>query len=410
MKRPTALLPPGERRVAAEVFIGTAFVLVLFAKLQGVAGLGLAGVGLLLAAGLLLVVQSPVGSIPLGYALLIALAELLAVSRFFPVLGLGLLATVPVLASRYGQGDAGRRVMRWAIAGVACGVAAAGMRQLVPGPSAGRTLLHVTVAGTVFLAMDLLTRRLWPSPTAPRMRLSEAWPVNLSLLCAAGLIAVGYKQEPWMALVALFPLLLTRFAFDRYAAAQQAYRQTIKALSIVPEVAGVTPLGHGERSAVYAVALARRLGMTSEAVDRIATAARLHHIGYVTLDDPQQLSHVTDKYLLSRLGGDILRQTQFLSEVGDLVESVHSADPQFKTREAAVLRVAAEFDNLVLEDPSRAPGAVELLAASETDAFDAAAVLALRWVLEEDPELVERAISSGAPLTEAAASSEVARG
>jgi hypothetical protein len=243
------------------------------------------------------------------------------------------------------------------------------------------------------------------------MLLSESWPVHLSLLCAAGLIAVGYQQDGvWMAMVALLPLLLTRFAFDRYAAAQQAYRQTIKALSIVPEVAGVTPLGHGERSAVYAVALARRLGLTTEAVDRIATAARLHHIGYVTLDDPQQATHSSDRHLLSRLGGDILRETQFLADVGDLVESVHSADPRFRSREAAVLRVAASFDHLVGEDPGRARGAVEVVAAREVDAYDAAAVLALRWVLKEDPDVVQRAIASGAPLTEAAASSKAAHG
>jgi hypothetical protein len=130
----------------------------------------------------------------------------------------------------------------------------------------------------------------------------------------------------------------------------------------------------------------------------------------VTLDDPQQATHNNDRHLLSRLGGDILRETQFLADVGDLVESVHSADPRFKTREAAALRIAAQFDNYVLEDPERVLGAVELIAARETDAYDAAAVLALRWVLEEDPDIVERAIASGAPLTEALASSRAAHG
>src|SRR3954447_2521440 len=145
-----------------------------------------------------------------------------------------------------------------------------------------------------------------------------------------------------MALVALVPLVLTRFAFDRYAAAQEAYRQTIKALSIVPEVAGVTPLGHGERSAVYAVALARQLGLSSDALDRVATAARLHHIGYVTLDDPSDAAHHQNRVLLAKLGGDILRETEFLADVGDLVESIHAEE--VTSREAAVLRIATGFD------------------------------------------------------------------
>src|SRR5205807_8744158 len=137
------------------------------------------------------------------------------------------------------------------------------------------------------------------SPHRERVRLRLAAPVYLSLLCAAALLAVAYRRDGvWMALVAVIPLVLTRFAFERYAAAQAAYQQTIKALSIVPEVAGVTPLGHGERSAVYAVALARQLGLNNEAVERVATAARLHHIGYVTLDDPQEAAQHANRVLL----------------------------------------------------------------------------------------------------------------
>src|SRR5207302_6347821 len=133
----------------------------------------------------------------------------------------------------------------------------------------------------------------------------------ISLLCAAGLLTAAYQKDHWMALVALVPLVMTRFAFDRYAAAREAYRQTIKALSIVPEVAGVTPMGHGERSAVYAVALARQLGLSNDAIERVATAARLHHIGYVTLDDPNDARLLANRQLLARLRRDILREPAF---------------------------------------------------------------------------------------------------
>lgn len=402
MRRPLALLARGERRVAAEALLGTAAALALLARIHGLAGLGYMGLGLLLAASLLVVVQAPIGSVPLGYALVIALADLTRVEVFFPVLGLALIATAPVLANRYGHGDSARRVIRWLAASAGAVGAAALARAVVPGTSPLITLLHVSLAGTGFLSLELLLRNLLPTVTSPPTRFRDSWPVGVSLVCASGLFAVAYRQDGmWMALVALIPLVLTRFAFDRYAAAQLAYRQTIKALSIVPEVAGVTPLGHGERSAVYAVALARRLSLNDDVVDRIATAARLHHIGYVTVDDPQESVHTSDHRLLARLGGDILRQTKFLADVGDLVESVH-ADEGALTREAAVLQVATAFDHLVLEDPGRAQGAVELLAFRQTDPYGAAAVLALRWVLEEDPVVLERAIASGKPLTEAA--------
>lgn len=399
--RAAALLPEGERRVAAEVFVATAGLLVLMARMHGLAGLGVAALGMLLAAGLLIVIQAPIGSVPLGYALLIAVAALADVSAYFTVVGLAILATVPVLAVRYGHEDTVRRVIRWVVASCACGGAAVGMRLVAPGSTADAALLHACVAGAVFLAVDLGLRRALPVPTAPPVRIGESWPVQVSLLCAAGLLTVAYqKGGPWMALVALLPLVMTRFAFERYAAAQQAYRQTIKALSIVPEVAGVTPLGHGERSAVYAVALARALGLNNESVERVATAARLHHIGYVTLDDPQDAGVRENRVLLAKLGGEILRETEFLADVGDLVENVHAEE--VTSREAAVLRIATAFDHLVLEDPARALGAVQLLNFRQHDPYGAAAAVVLRDVLNEDPAVVERAIASGAPLTEAA--------
>jgi hypothetical protein len=391
--------------------LGVAAALALLAQLDGLAGLRAAGLAFLLGASLLLVVQAPVGSVPVGYALIVALAELAGPVLYFPVLGVGLLLTVPVLAIRYGHRDASRRLMCWLIAGSACGGAAIAVNAVVPGARPELTLLHVCAIGVVFLGMDLLLRRWVPTTSAAPMRLSESWPVQVSLLCAAAFLAVTYRQDgKWMVLVAILPLVMTRFAFARYAAAQLAYRQTIKALSIIPEVAGVTPLGHGERSAVYAVAIARELGLNHEAIDRVATAARLHHIGYVTLDDPEDAALMDNRRLLARLGGDILRETEFLANVGDLVESVHAENMAHSTREGGVLRVATAFDHLVLEKPERAPGAVQLLAFDQSDPYGAAAVLALRRVLEDDPDLLGRAIATTAPLTEAAASSRAGRG
>jgi len=329
--------------------------------------------------------------------------------RYFLVAAFALLAAVPTLVSRYGRSDAGSNLVVWLSASIAAGVAAAIAGLLAPGDSPMLTLVHVVVAGVAFLGADFVARNWRAAPGSVPVSLRQAVPVYVSLVCAAGLTAVAYRdgREFW-SLVALLPLVLTKFAFDRYAAAEQAYQQTIKALSIIPEVAGVTPLGHGERSAAYAVALARRLGLSDDATRRVATAARLHHIGYVTLDDPRDAVETRDRQHLSRLGGDILRQTQFLTDIGDLVETVDAPEVALMTREVAVLRVATAFDHLVLEDPLRARGAVGLLASQQKEPYGAAAVLALRWLVEEDPGFLERSIASGAPLTEAAASSTAA--
>src|SRR3954451_25020544 len=186
--RTSALLPEGERRVAAEVFTATSVLLVLLARVQGLTGLAVAALAMLLAAGLLVVIQAPIGSVPLGYALLIAVAALADVGTYFTVVGLGILATVPVLAARYGHEDTVCRVVRWTVAACACGGAAAATRYLVPGSTDDITLLYASVAGAVFLAAALGLRKVLPVPTAPPVRLGESWMVQVCLLCAAGLL------------------------------------------------------------------------------------------------------------------------------------------------------------------------------------------------------------------------------
>jgi len=411
VNRQTRLFPKVERRIAMEVLLAGSIALVLLARVDGLAGLKMAALGLLVAAGLLLVVKGPDGPVPLGYALLIAVAGLASASTYFVVAAFALLAAAPTLVSRHGRAGAVRRLVVWLSASVAAGSAAAAARFVAPGDSAMWILAYTVVAGVAFLGTDFFARNWRAAPGSEPTSLRRAAPVYLSILCAAGLTAVAYLHgQELLSLVALLPLILTKFAFDRYAAADEAYQQTIKALSIVPEVAGVTPFGHGERSAAYAVALARRLGLPDDATDRVATAARLHHIGYVTLDDPLEAMENRDRDYLSRLGGDILRETQFLADIGGLVETVDAEQVQPMTREAAVLRVASAFDHLVLENPGRAEGAVQLLASQQSDPYGSAAVLALRWLIEEDPAFLERSIASGRPLTDAAAASTVAHG
>lgn len=407
MKERVVLPVMRDRRLAVEALLAASVGFALLAQVHGFEALTMAGLGFLVAGTMLLAVQAPAGPVPLGYAIVIALTAVLSGREFFPVVSLGLLLTVVPLVVRFGRGEAGSSVVRWGLASFVGGGMAAFTKYLGASHSPRGTLLIVAVAGVSFLCVDLVTRNWRLPPTARRTNLRRAAPVYLSLLCAAGLIALA-SNHIWMAIVAGLPLVLTRFAFDRYAAAEQAYRQTIKALSIVPEVAGVSPFGHGERSAVYAVALARELGLAEDAIERVATAARLHHIGYITLDDPDE-AHGANQLLLARLGGDILRETEFLADVGDLVESVQN-DAKMVTREAAVVRVATTFDDLVLEHPGRAQGALELIAFHHSGPYIAAAVLALRRVLENDSTILDRAVASGAPLTEAAAASGALHG
>jgi hypothetical protein len=207
----------------------------------------------------------------------------------------------------------------------------------------------------------------------------------------------------------VLPLLMTGYSFRRYSAARETYEQTIQALGIVPELAGHVSLGHSERTAAYVVDLARSMALPSSVRDRLVMTARLHDIGRVALeDDPSELGVAG----AGRAGAEMLRETGFLAGVADLVEAV-GALPESEMdigrgREAALVRVAGAFDDMVGDDASRARGALAILKSRLRDPESSEIVSRLRQLHDEDPAFVARAIEKGAPLTRAAAAAEKA--
>ena len=245
------------------------------------------------------------------------------------------------------------------------------------------------------------------------MDAGSAWPVYITLLSAAALLALADRFEhngstgsPWMSAIAFAPLLITRFSFERYAQASRTYRQTIQALSIVPEVAGLSRPGHAERTATYAAALADELGLSGDDRDRVITAARLHRIGYICLDgDEEEAPEAIDPRRVARVGAAMLRETGFLNPVADLVEEVEMESSG--SLGAAIVRVASRFDDHVIEDPARARGALEIVAGTTTDPVGRQVISGLRRLLAVRPGIVTDAILSGSPVTEAAASADL---
>jgi hypothetical protein len=270
------------------------------------------------------------------------------------------------------------------------------------GDDSRTVLLSILAGGVAYLAIDVLGRAFL-SPAEERPRARFAWPVYVALLCAAALLGMAYRLGPLTIAIAALPLFLTRFAFERLDLAHRTYHQTIQALSIVPELAGHALLGHGERTAIYAQAIGDELGLTPEQHERVATAARLHHIGYVSLGGDDEPTHPA---AVGRVSASILRETGFLADVAELVEAV--SDPTHDagrppTVEAAVVRVSRAFDDLVGNDPDRADGALALVASRQRDDVTASVVSALQDLCRSRPELVDEAVSATAPLTAAAA-------
>lgn len=318
----------------------------------GAAAPGLALLSVLIAATLLVDVDLPRGGVvPLGHAVILGGVEMLPWGRFVAVGAVGLLVAYPVARHRDGAAAALVRVGGTGVAMAAAAVAS----QLVGfapldhvGPDS-RVLAVVAAAGAAFFTADFVVRGRLLARPADRIGASPALPVYLTLLCAAALLAIGANRSLWLALVAAVPLLVTRFSFRRYAEARHTYEQTVEALSLLPEVARHVPLGHGARSAFYAEALVDALGFDEDAARRVVMAARLHHVGHISLHDPDAQDGPFDVEAVGRTGEEILRETGFLADLAELVASTQLPTVA-DTLESAVIKVCSTLDDLTAGD------------------------------------------------------------
>lgn len=337
------------------------------------------------------------GTVPLGHAVIIAMSNAFAPSQFAVVTALGLLAAWPISARRDGSlGSVAR------IGGAAAGaIGALSVRSLFPDSLlAGEVspelavLLEVVVSGAAFLAADVAVRARVGAAGYGTSRVTWSTAVHGTLLCASALLAIAWYRSPSLALVAAVPLLATQYSFRRYSKARDTYRQTIRALSLLPEVAGLTSLGHAERTAYYSATLARAIGVDAGKIDLIATAARLHHIGHISLHEPEERKGPIDPHELGRVGADILRETGFLDDAASIVENV--PHPGTGTIEAAIVRVCCTLDDLAERSLGRDP-LVETLRL-HPDGLDRRAAIGLLRLQEQHPVLVEDARLQAAEL------------
>jgi hypothetical protein len=209
-----------------------------------------------------------------------------------------------------------------------------------------------------------------------------------------------------MALVAAFPVLITRFSFQRYAAARDTLDQTVQALGLVPEMAGLIAIGHSERAAVYAAAVADTLGLGRGSGQRVVTATRLHHLGGVPYDpgDPDEPAQPPEPLEVAAGGARILREAGFPEDVADLVQQAAGGglDGEAPSLEAAVVRVAGSFDDVVGDDGEATSRGLAAVSAAAAGTYDRRAVAALLQATAARPDLVRTAVASGARFAEAA--------
>ncbi|HUP85339.1 MAG TPA: hypothetical protein VM143_06705 [Acidimicrobiales bacterium] len=326
------------------------------------------------------------GRLPLGYAVLVAGIVLLEPAG-------AMLATAAAVALASVHPERWKMVRTVAMGGsLGCaGSWAYGTVGLSPSEPDLAMLVHVAVVGALFLSADAIVER---------RHLRSVAPLYLTLWCAATLLAIASRQSAALALVAAVPLLVTKYSYGRFADIRRTYAQTTRALSLLPEVAGLTPLGHGERTAVYAAALANDLGFDLHAVDRIATAARLHHIGHISLHEPEVRKGPLDGDELRRVSGELLRETGFLDDVAALVEQCQDQGPPASELDAAAVRVCSHLDDLL---EAGVGDAFAALVGHHPSGVERTAAIALLGLHDRYPELVDDARAASRILTLVAA-------
>lgn len=210
----------------------------------------------------------------------------------------------------------------------------------------------------------------------------------------AALIALATHVVGLVALLVFTaPLLVSQFAFRRYAGIRATYLQTIRALSRVTEVGGYVESGHSRRVSTLAVAVGRELGMAEPDRLMLEYAALMHDIGQLSLREPipggaTVLAGSAEQRRIAELGSEVIRQTNVLDQVAEMVR--RQADPYCPDGidttlplASRIIKAVGAYDDLVggSADRDRQAAALERLRLDTVD-YDPDVVEALSRVVE----------------------------
>jgi len=283
------------------------------------------------------------------------------------------------------DGGIGRVALAGTLSGVAALTAALPLPgSLAVGTSGGRWLVPIlTVAAllVVTVVADPLLRSFNQRATTPvSIQLHASWQADAVVAASGLLIALAYPVLGWAALfVVALPLLAAKVGLDRHAEIRLAYRQTLRAMSRLPEELGAVAAGHGVRTGELAKLAAQRLGLDPTTQQNLEYAAELHELGAI---HAESAAHQGPE-LLGRAGADVIDEAGAqLAPVAALVagrwrrrDSLHDASPQ---EQLLVLgcQLAQRF-----EDPDK-PGSFTLWAQAQS----------------ADPEVIEAIVDAAVRL------------
>ncbi|MDJ0953810.1 MAG: HD domain-containing protein [Acidimicrobiia bacterium] len=230
---------------------------------------------------------------------------------------------------------------------------------------------------------DLSVRYLWLAGL-------EDWSAITVLILSGTMVGVAYSVLGWTAiLVAAVPYSFTHQALARYNGTKVTYGQTIQALSQIPEVAGLAPMGHSVRTGRLAADMGREMGLHPDEVEDLEYAGYMHDIGRITLNEPAILRAGFTDTDIARWGSQIIAEAPHLGEVSKIVGDQclpyrtpgQEKDPEVSTT-SKIIKVVSAYDQAVHEMGLRPIDAVEQLHRGSAYEFDPDVTSSLRRVLE----------------------------
>jgi hypothetical protein len=352
----------------------------------------LALIGGAIAAGELIELRPPLrAALPISFAFMVVLARQGTVQDAALVLVVAELATFLVRSEPTSVEGRLALFAERLLEGMAAVLVYHGMSDALGEPSTrAKVLLALALSASAPIVVAEIARmareqRLTMSMHGRMADVALVTSATLMAISATGVEGHG-GMGLWGPAVFTIPLLAAWYSYEHLALIRRTYDQTIRALGAAPELGGMVRVGHAERVADLSVAIGSTLGFSRHELGQLETAALLHHLGQVCLDEPDD-GRPPEPVSVAQAGATILRGTQLLAPSGDIIaaEWMPYREPiasRPSVMSGQILKVASSFDELSDGHPERAGLALEALCSAPEYLYDARVLSALEMVLD----------------------------
>jgi hypothetical protein len=352
----------------------------------------LALIGGAIAAGELIELKPPLrAALPISFAFMVVLAREASVQNATMVLVIAELATFLVRSEPTAVEARLALFAERLLEGMAAVLVYHGMADALGTPlTRAKLLFALAVAAVAPIAIAEIARMVREHEFSIS---SHGRMADVALVTSATLMAIsatGVQGHGGMGLwgpaIFTIPLLAAWYSYEHLALIRRTYDQTIRALGAAPELGGMVRDGHSERVADLTLAMGNVLGFSRHELVQLETAALLHHLGQVCLDEPDD-GRPPEPVEVAHAGATILRGTQLLAPAGDIIAAKwmpyrQSVSSRPSVMSGQILKVASAFDELSDGHADRAGLALEALCSAPEYLYDSRVLAALEMVLD----------------------------